>query len=169
MAVVGDVRQLLIIHLSDIHFGSKHKFAPPATAGGDVPEEREYPTLLEKLADDLAEEDPGCPVVLALTGDMAETGSYEEFKKAEEFVRGLTVTHCSVNNARSRTSSSCLATMMSSLTNPIWADAGSSGRSSAIDYGAPAQTAMDVRPRTASARGLVPSRPRPRGPSAARG
>ena len=92
MASVDDVRQLIIIHLSDIHFGGKHRFHPPRTPGGDVPDEREYPTLLEKLADDLTEEDPRCPVLFALTGDMAESGAYDEFEKAEDFVRGLTKT-----------------------------------------------------------------------------
>jgi 3',5'-cyclic AMP phosphodiesterase CpdA len=89
---VGDIRQLVIIHLSDAHFGGKHRFKPRPAAGGDVPEEREYPTLLEKLVEDLTEEDPECPVLFALTGDLAESGSYGELKQAEEFIRGLTTT-----------------------------------------------------------------------------
>jgi 3',5'-cyclic AMP phosphodiesterase CpdA len=92
MTPVDDVRQLIIIHLSDVHFGGKHRFDPPATPGGDVPQEREFPTLLEKLAEDLTGDDPDCPVLFALTGDMAESGAYDEFKKAEAFVRGLTET-----------------------------------------------------------------------------
>jgi 3',5'-cyclic AMP phosphodiesterase CpdA len=84
------IRQHIIIHLSDIHFGSKHTFDPSASAAGDVPDERDYPTLLDKLAADLTEEDPGCPVLFALTGDMAQTGTYEELDRAETFVKELT-------------------------------------------------------------------------------
>src|SRR4051794_40715569 len=82
-------RQLAIIHLSDIHFGPSHRFSPVATAAGDIPPEPDYPTLLGKLVADLATNDPGCPVLVAVTGDMAQTASYEEFKQAEQFVRDL--------------------------------------------------------------------------------
>ena len=83
------VRQLAIIHLSDVHFGAKHRFEPSRTAAGDKPDERDYPSLLDKLQEDLAEEAPGCPVVVMISGDLAQTGNYEEFENAEEFVRGL--------------------------------------------------------------------------------
>jgi hypothetical protein len=84
------IRQLIVVHLSDVHFGPKHRFAPPPATAGDVPEEREYPTLLEKLSEDLTGEDPNCPLLLAVTGDFVESGSYDEFKKAQELVKGLT-------------------------------------------------------------------------------
>src|SRR3954466_16217463 len=74
-------RQLVIVHLSDIHFGRKHSFSPPPAAEGDRPKEREYPTLLDKLASDLADEDPGCPVLIAVTGDMAQTGTTVSSKR----------------------------------------------------------------------------------------
>jgi 3',5'-cyclic AMP phosphodiesterase CpdA len=86
---MDETRQLLVVHLSDIHFGGKHRFMPQKTAGGDTPDEAAYPTLLEKLVEDLTGEDPGCPVLFALTGDMAETGAYDEFAKAHRFVRGI--------------------------------------------------------------------------------
>jgi 3',5'-cyclic AMP phosphodiesterase CpdA len=82
-------RQLSIVHLSDVHFGSVHRFAPPATAAGDVPSESGFPQLIDKLVDDLGNVDPGCPVIYALTGDMAQTAAFDEFKAAEEFVREL--------------------------------------------------------------------------------
>ena len=83
-------RQVVIIHLSDIHFGRNHTFNSPTSARGDRPVERGYPTLLDKLKDDLALDDPGCPVLVAITGDMAETGAYEELAQAESFIKGLT-------------------------------------------------------------------------------
>lgn len=85
---MNDTPQLLIIHLSDIHFGGRHRFSAPATPAGDVPDDA-YPTLLKKLVADVAGEDPGCPVLIAVTGDVAETGSYDEFKKAKEFLSHL--------------------------------------------------------------------------------
>lgn len=77
-------RQLLVLHLSDIHFGD-HCFDPPA---GDT-DAAGYPTMLAKVLADLAPEDPGCPVLIALTGDFAQKATFQEFKRAEEFVREL--------------------------------------------------------------------------------
>lgn len=89
MAPRADIRQLAIVHLSDVHFGSEHIFNPPTTAGGDAPEEPGFPTLIEKLQADLALECAGCSVLVAVTGDLAQTGSYKELKQAEGFIRGL--------------------------------------------------------------------------------
>src|SRR5215467_5773201 len=82
-------RQLLIIHLSDIHFGKQHRFDPPPTADGDTPKRAGYPQLLQKLVDDLKGPDPGCPVIICVTGDLATAATYGEFQEAEEFLRGL--------------------------------------------------------------------------------
>ena len=84
-----DTPQIVIIHLSDIHFGKTHRFQPQAAAGGDIPADPSYPTLLAKVLADLDGEDPGCPVLIALTGDFTQIGSFTEFKEAETFVRGL--------------------------------------------------------------------------------
>ncbi len=84
-----DSNQLIIIHLSDIHFGRNHRFSPRRTASGDRPVDRSFPTLLDKLCEDLEREDPGCPVVVCLTGDIVETGTRAEFVQAEEFIFGL--------------------------------------------------------------------------------
>lgn len=81
--------QLLVIHLSDVHFGPSHRFRPTRTAAGDVPEDPSHPRLLDKLVEDLEGEDPGCPVILCLTGDLTETGSAQEFDEAEAFIEGL--------------------------------------------------------------------------------
>jgi 3',5'-cyclic AMP phosphodiesterase CpdA len=82
-------RQVVIIHLSDLHFGEKHRFNPPKTPSGDRPARNGYPTALEKLAEDLNHDDPKCPVIFCLTGDFAEYGKTSEFGEAEVFIRGL--------------------------------------------------------------------------------
>ena len=47
------MRQLQIIHLSDIHFGDNHIFNPESAPGGDIPPKDRYPTMYEKLREDL--------------------------------------------------------------------------------------------------------------------
>jgi 3',5'-cyclic AMP phosphodiesterase CpdA len=83
------VRQIAIVHLSDVHFGPTHRFDPVRTASGDVPSERDYPTLLEKLQEELGQETLDCPVIVVISGDLAQTGAVDELERAEEFVRGL--------------------------------------------------------------------------------
>jgi 3',5'-cyclic AMP phosphodiesterase CpdA len=80
--------QLQIVHLSDLHFGEKHRFDPPRTPTGDRPSRTGHPTLVEKLSEDLVK-DPGCPAVICITGDFATTASYDEFACATEFIRQL--------------------------------------------------------------------------------
>jgi 3',5'-cyclic AMP phosphodiesterase CpdA len=84
--------QLVIIHLSDIHFGSRHRFNPPPAPSGGVPARTGYPTLLEKLAEDLDGPDPSCPVIIAITGDLATTAGKTEFDEAESFINRLAAT-----------------------------------------------------------------------------
>ena len=79
----------MIIHLSDLHFGDKHRFNPPKTPSGDRPARTGYPTALEKLTEDLNLEDPKCHVIFCLTGDFAEYGKTSELGEAEAFIRGL--------------------------------------------------------------------------------
>lgn len=82
-------RQLVIVHLSDLHFGRHHRFNPPPTTAGDIPVREGYPTLLEKLVEDLDLPDPKCPTLFCITGDVAETGDPKEFGDAELFLQGL--------------------------------------------------------------------------------
>ncbi|MGF7178586.1 3',5'-cyclic AMP phosphodiesterase CpdA [Tunturiibacter psychrotolerans] len=81
--------QVVIIHLSDLHFGDKHRFNPPKTSSGDRPARAGYPTAPEKLTEDLNHDDPKCPVIFCLTGDFAEYGKASEFGEAEVFIKGL--------------------------------------------------------------------------------
>jgi 3',5'-cyclic AMP phosphodiesterase CpdA len=82
-------KQVVIVHLSDLHFGKHHRFNPPPATGGDIPTREGYPTLLEKLSQDLDLPDPKCPVLLCITGDLAETGDPKEFADALLFLREL--------------------------------------------------------------------------------
>ena len=70
-----------ILHLSDLHFGRKHRF------------EREgMGSLLERLRQDLDERiarDGLRPDMVVLSGDFAEYGKREEFEQASRFVCGL--------------------------------------------------------------------------------
>ena len=79
-------RQLIIVHLSDLHFGKHHRFDPIATPKGDAPSRIGYPTLAQKLLEDLAEPKTDCPVIVCITGDLATEASFGEFQQAEEFV-----------------------------------------------------------------------------------
>jgi 3',5'-cyclic AMP phosphodiesterase CpdA len=86
--MTDETRQLLVIHISDTHFGSRHQFEPPLTPTGDrVVDSR--PTMLETLIEDLTGSDPGCPLMVCLTGDLAETGGHKEFEDAKAFIEGL--------------------------------------------------------------------------------
>lgn len=81
-------RQLQIIHLSDLHFGSDHRFNVPPTVSGDKPARKDFPTLLDKLLEDLKSPDVK-NLLICITGDFAHTAEYQEFIAAEKFVQGL--------------------------------------------------------------------------------
>ncbi len=81
-------RQLQIIHLSDLHFGDDHRFNVPPTISGDKPTRKGFPTLLEKLTEDLKSPDVK-NLLICITGDFAHTADYKEFMAAEKFVQGL--------------------------------------------------------------------------------
>src|SRR4051812_9160821 len=88
----SETSQLVVVHLSDVHFGENHRFTTPPTAGGDTPSDRSFPTLLAKLAEDLDKPDPGCPVIVCISGDLVQTGAFVEFKQAEQFITSLATT-----------------------------------------------------------------------------
>src|SRR3954454_22500713 len=88
-AATPRTRQLVILHLSDIHFGRNHRFDYDESPYGDRPSESDYPTLISKLKQDLAGEDPGCPIIVCLTGDITETADVKEFQAAENFITDL--------------------------------------------------------------------------------
>ncbi|MDX2152582.1 MAG: metallophosphoesterase [Bryobacteraceae bacterium] len=81
-------RQLHVVHLTDLHFGPDHRFAPPRTVMGEPGPRAGFPTLLTKLAEDLQEpkvED----LIFCITGDFTTTAIFDEYDDAEKFVTGL--------------------------------------------------------------------------------
>ncbi len=86
---ISDPKQLTIIHVSDIHFGEHHRFSPGKAVGpGNLPMEG-HPELIDALVNDLAGPDPDCPVIVCITGDLAEKSKPEEFREAEKFIKRL--------------------------------------------------------------------------------
>jgi 3',5'-cyclic AMP phosphodiesterase CpdA len=92
--------QIGIIHLSDIHFGKRHRFWSEMTPGGDRGVAKGRVSLLDSLRADwetaevkeVIGHDGKCPVVIAVSGDLAEECRSEEFDNALVFLEGLTVT-----------------------------------------------------------------------------
>jgi 3',5'-cyclic AMP phosphodiesterase CpdA len=83
------IHQLLVIHLSDIHFGSRHAFNPPKGPEGNPLSTAGLPTFTELLLDDLVADDPICPVCIAITGDFTSKCEEQGFRQAAEFVDKL--------------------------------------------------------------------------------
>jgi 3',5'-cyclic AMP phosphodiesterase CpdA len=81
--------QISIIHLSDLHFGEDHRFLPERTPTGDRPTEFDYPTLSERLGEDLRGDTSDCPVVLCVTGDFAHTAALSEFERSGKFLQDV--------------------------------------------------------------------------------
>jgi hypothetical protein len=93
----NDPPHLQIIHLSDLHFGNKHRFQAQPDAAGKAPIDTGYPTLVHKLFEDLtaleaeykARGGRSPRIAICITGDLTETASFNEFQQAEQFIRAL--------------------------------------------------------------------------------
>jgi len=93
--------QIEIIHLSDAHFGAWHQFNPMHSVTGDSLSPSGMVTLADKVLEDLKDQyfpeseeqrfgpSGRCPAILCITGDLAQTGSYEEFQQAKLFLDSL--------------------------------------------------------------------------------
>jgi 3',5'-cyclic AMP phosphodiesterase CpdA len=105
-------RQLTIAHLSDLHFGPRHRFQPPIPPDGHAAVAKGWPKLLQLLERDWwggtfadrgapptpsgfppavtegGQPEPNARVMVALTGDLTETASDTEFADAKAFARG---------------------------------------------------------------------------------
>lgn len=91
------MRQLRILHLSDLHFGDQHRCVPD-----DPTHPRAgYPSVIDLVSEDLKSEafrdspwtDPDpegpTPLIVAVTGDVTETASTNEFTSAYSVLSGL--------------------------------------------------------------------------------
>jgi 3',5'-cyclic AMP phosphodiesterase CpdA len=87
------MKQLRILHLSDIHFGDKHLCCPEDQTLSDTG----YPSLFELLSEDLKESqfeqpvwksgnDKVNPLIVAVSGDLTEAASHDQFKDAHSFL-----------------------------------------------------------------------------------
>jgi 3',5'-cyclic AMP phosphodiesterase CpdA len=87
---VPETRQLNIIHLSDIHFGEHHRFSQLQPIGPGKLPATGRPSLADTLLQDLRDvPDPKCPVIICITGDLAEKAISDEFREAERFIKDL--------------------------------------------------------------------------------
>ncbi|BDW88326.1 metallophosphoesterase family protein [Thalassospira tepidiphila] len=83
------LRQINIVHVSDLHFGPNHRFQAEITPMADRPNDKGYPTLADSLTEDFKKLNLDGPVILCATGDFAEYGKAEEFDKAEKFFKDI--------------------------------------------------------------------------------
>ena len=81
--------QVVVVHLSDIHFGDGHRFSPDHTPSGE-PAQETVPDLLESLTADLDTFGQSFDSVLVtITGDLTVKASDNEFGMAQRFLDGL--------------------------------------------------------------------------------
>jgi predicted phosphodiesterase len=91
---LSQLRQVEIIHLSDLHFGDNHVFDPEKTPSGDMPSTSGMPDLAAKLSEDVLRQGELAPWsgdrgILCVTGDFADNGSYSEFRRARSFLEKM--------------------------------------------------------------------------------
>jgi 3',5'-cyclic AMP phosphodiesterase CpdA len=92
------VKQVRIVHLSDLHFGDHHRFRVPVTPSGDRAATHGRPRLLEMLQRDWEssawqtkewEHHAENPLIVAMTGDLTETCDPRQFEEARQFILDL--------------------------------------------------------------------------------
>ena len=98
---MGEWRHLRILHLTDLHFGPKHRFSPPRTADGTFAAAAGTVSLLDSVRADLAQIDAAAAgpapaaqagafrLIVALTGDLTESGDSKQFASARAFIDGM--------------------------------------------------------------------------------
>lgn len=81
--------QCIILHLSDIHFGSGHIFLPDGTTSGE-PANESVPNLLQSIKNDIRQMGQSySSVLLMVTGDLTQSGSDDQFLLVKQFLEGL--------------------------------------------------------------------------------
>jgi predicted MPP superfamily phosphohydrolase len=79
--------EFIILHLSDVHFGSKHYFSNLPSSDDSIPE-ADRPTLAKYLVESLGQfTNPGD--FLALTGDVTQMALTEEFEAATKCIQTI--------------------------------------------------------------------------------
>ena len=98
---VGEWRHLRILHLTDLHFGPKHRFNPPKTADGSFAAAAGTISLVDSVRADLVKVDAAAGgsapaakaedvrLIVALTGDLTEAGESKQFAAARAFIDGM--------------------------------------------------------------------------------
>lgn len=81
--------EFIILHLSDIHFGSKHYFSNLPSSDDSVPE-ADRPTLAKYFIESLGQfSNPGD--FLAITGDVTQMALTDEFEAAENCIQTISL------------------------------------------------------------------------------
>ncbi len=104
-------KQIVIVHLSDLHFGQA-QIQSPANHNGRHSGTGRLPDASGKAAEDLDQPDPKCPVLLCITGDLAESANPRNLATQSFSFGNWLIPGSSVTNALSRTSSWRQATTM---------------------------------------------------------
>jgi len=108
----GELPQIRIVHLSDIHFGSKHNCMHPDPTGSSegipfleklILEDLKDPTWAYSLWATSKQDNLATPLILSVTGDLTERAESNEFKRAHDFLSTLSTqslidTTISLNN-----------------------------------------------------------------------
>ena len=87
-----DVRQLQIIHLSDLHFGTSHNFNPAIGPTGSPLPQAGTKQIAELLLPDLEHGVQNCPTLIAITGDVTTKHEESGFDQASDFIKKLSKT-----------------------------------------------------------------------------
>ncbi len=89
MTITAKSKQLIILHLSDIHFGSGHRFLADKTTTGAIAPER-VPDLLASIKADLQTMDVKYDtLIVVVSGDLTVSAHDNEFTDCRHFVEGL--------------------------------------------------------------------------------
>ena len=90
----GDLTQIRILHVSDLHLGDTHRFQPDLTPDADRPAGRGHLSLASSIRSDLdslsgkrrwLDNHTKCPLIVAATGDLTDNASSAEFQRARTF------------------------------------------------------------------------------------
>lgn len=78
--------RMTFIHLSDLHFGPRHRFTLPLPASGGPSDNAGVPTLAQSIKRDLERQEFEGRASLCLTGDLTHGAEAPEFEQATQFI-----------------------------------------------------------------------------------